>query len=287
MHNLTLEEMMANAEGFQDQKHEAEEMLKSSPRGSREWRMAFKKKKDAEAMLEEYLGYTKKSGKFIPDGNVDERGFATGTWTEVTFVKGAIQRKVEEAEHLKEDAHLGKRFEGRTFASFDAKRDREAFDVCSKYANDPNLMSRKRNGLLLGGGFGSGKTHLAAAISNVLISRGIPVLFGTSKSHLDNLRDEIEHTEQKTYLSKMKVTPMLVIDDLGKEKKSEWTKQVWFDVVNYRYEHMLPIVITTNLVRGENASALANHVEGAVFSRLCEMCNIVETKGLDYRQEVT
>ena len=59
-----------------------------------------------------------------------------------------------------------------------------------------------------------------------------------------------------------------------------------FDVVNYRYEHKLPIIITTNLVSkdGKEFSALANHVEGAVYSRICEMCNIVVTKGGDYRQ---
>jgi DNA replication protein DnaC len=196
-----------------------------------------------------------------------------------------IQKKVEEAEQLKEEAHLGKRFEGRTFASFDAKRDKEAFDVCSKYANDKKLMDRKRNGLLLGGGYGSGKTHLAAAVSNVLISRGIPVLFGTSITHLNNLREEIDNTSQKTYLSKMQTTPVLVIDDLGKEKKSEWTSQVWYDVINYRYEHMLPIIITTNLATEDDQGPLANHIGGAVFSRLCEMCNLVITKGSDHRRE--
>lgn len=236
--------------------------------------MAFKKKKDAEAMLEEYLGYTERTGKLVD-----------GHWTEEVFHKGMIQKRVEQAERLKEEAHLGKRFEGRTFASFDAKRDKEAFDVCSAYANDSKLMDRKRNSLLLGGGYGSGKTHLAAAVSNVLIDRGIPVLFGTSITHLDNLRSEIENTAQKTYLSKMKSTPMLVIDDLGKEKKSEWTTQVWYDVINYRYEHMLPIIITTNLADEKGEGALANHVGGAVFSRLCEMCNLVITKASDHRQE--
>lgn len=244
----------------------------------------MRKKNNAKAMLEEYLGYTERKGDFIEEA-VAPDGKSIGHWTDEVFHKGLIQKTMEEPERLMEESNLGERFKGRTFASFDAKRDREAFDACSRYANDDRLMERKHNSLLLVGGYGSGKTHLAAAISNLLISKGIPVLFGTSIGHFDSLRTEFDNTSQKTYLSKMKVTPMLVIDDLGKEKRSDWTMQVLFDVVNYRYEHLLPMIITTNLAGDGNFDAFANHVGGAVWSRLCEMCNVVETKGSDYRQK--
>lgn len=185
-----------------------------------------------------------------------------------------------------EASNLGERFKGRTFASFDAKRDREAFDACSKYAKAENLLELQRNSLLIAGGYGSGKTHLAAAVTQVLTDRGISVLFGTAIEHFDKIRDDFEHTGLNKHVARMKSANVLVIDDLGKEKKSDWTKQVLFDVVNYRYEHKLPIIITTNLVSkdGKEFSTLANHVEGAVYSRICEMCNIVVTKGGDYRQ---
>ena len=253
-------------------------------RPSREWACALRKKNDAKTMLEEYLGWTEHAGDFIEDAIAPD-GRSIGHWEKEIFHKGVIQKKLEEAERLSEESNLGERFKGRTFASFDAKRDREAFDACSRYANDPMLMVRKCNGLVLYGDYGTGKTHLAAAIANALISKGKPVLFGTFITHLENIKQEFDHVGQKTYLSKMKVTPVLVIDDLGKEKKSDWTRQVLFDVVNYRYEHLLPTIITTNLARADNFDALANHVEGAVWSRLCEMSNFVATKGTDYRQE--
>lgn len=283
MYNLTVEQMTANAEAYQAQLDEATAALKSLTRPSREWATSWRKKNNAKAMLEEYLGWTEHSGEFIED-SIAPDGSSIGHWENEIFHKGVIQKKLEEAERLSEESNLGERFRGRTFASFDAKRDREAFGICSKYANDPKLMERKRNSLLLVGDYGTGKTHLAAAISNALIGRGIPVLFGTFGTHLENLRQEIDHAQQKTYLSKMKVTPMLVIDDLGKEKKSEWTKQVLFDVINYRYEHLLPTIITTNLASADNFDDLANHVEGAVYSRLNEMCHTVVTKGEDYRR---
>ena len=280
---MTVEQMTANAEGFQAQLEEAEQALKSLERPSREWALALRKKNDAKVILEEYLGWTEHSGKFIEDAIAPD-GKSIGHWEKEIFHKGVIQKRLEEAERLSEKANLGERFKGRTFASFDARRDKDAFDACSKYANDPHLMERKSNGLVLYGNYGSGKTHLAAAIANALIGKGKPVLFGTFITHLENIRQEFDNAGQRTYLSKMKVAPVLVIDDLGKEKKSEWTRQVLFDVINYRYEHLLPTIITTNLANEDSFDDLANHVEGAVWSRLCEMCNFVETKGADYRQ---
>ena len=243
----------------------------------------MRKKNNAKVALEELLGWTEHRGEFIEDAIAPD-GKSIGHWSEEIYHKGIIQKRHEEPQRLLAESNLGERFKHRTFASFDAKRDREAFDLCSKYANDERLMERKRNSLLIAGGYGSGKTHLAAAISNALIDRGIPVLFGTSITHFDNIRSGFETTGGNRHLAKMKSASVLVIDDLGKEKKSDWTRQVLFDVVNYRYEHKLPIIITTNLVNGDDFSALANHVEGAVWSRLCEMCNNVITNSGDYRQ---
>lgn len=280
---FTMEQLTEMAEGWQEQLMEAEAELKQAKSPSQERTLALRKKNNAKVALEELLGYTEHKGEFIEDA-IAPNGKAIGHWSEEIYHKGVIQKRHEEPQRLLAESNLGERFKHRTFASFDAKRDREAFDLCSKYANDERLMDRKRNGLLIAGGYGSGKTHLAAAVSNALMDRGIPVLFGTSISHFDSIRSDFENTGINHYLAKMKSASVLVIDDLGKEKKSDWTRQVLFDVVNYRYEHKLPIIITTNLVNGDDFSALANHVEGAVWSRLCEMCNNVITNSSDYRR---
>lgn len=279
----TVEQLTEIAEGWQEQLMEAESELEQAELSSQERTLALRKKINAKAALEELFGYTEHEGEFIEDA-VAPDGKSIGHWEREFYHKGIIQKRLEEPERLIAESNLGERFKGRTFASFDAKRDREAFDLCVKYANDENLMKRRRNSLLIAGGYGSGKTHLAAAISNALIERGIPVLFGTSITHFDNIRNDFENTGINRYLAKMKSASVLVIDDLGKEKKSEWTRQVLFDAINYRYEHKLPTIITTNLVEGEDFSVFANHVEGAVWSRLCEMCNQVITKSGDYRQ---
>lgn len=224
--------------------------------------MAFRDMKEAETMLKYYQGETR----------LNDKG-------EITYQDiGLIRKLAGEAQRLKEASNLGERFMNRTFANFDTRRDMQAYVQCKAYSEREMLFSDKRNGLLILGGVGTGKTHLAAAIANAFIERGIPVLFGTYSDHLEHIREEFDKGARK-HLAMMKNTPVLVLDDIGKEKRSEWTQQILFDVINYRYEHLLPVIITTNF----DADGLANHVGGAIWSRLYESCGGVTTGGKDYR----
>lgn len=196
-------------------------------------------------------------------------------------IPGKIQDLAGEAQRLKKASDLGKRFADRTFENFNKHGKEDIHKAAWAYAERDDLFNSSKNCLLFLGGVGTGKTHLAAAISNVLIERGIPTLFGTFIDHLQKIKDEFNNTTLDTYLSKMKSTPMLVIDDLGKERKSDWTQQILFDVINYRYEHMLPTIITSNL----NDNDLMNYVGNATASRLNEMSVAIHTVGEDYRRK--
>lgn len=261
---LTLEQATENAAGFQAQLDRAKEELESSSLSSQQRRLSFRRMIDAKIMLEWYHGYEDKD-----------------SYGNVIHVKGLIQKLAGEAQRLKETSNLGARFSDRTFANFDPRKDSVAFIACRDYANNDNLFGSKRNSLIIYGGVGSGKTHLAAAIANVMIDRGIPVLFGTFSEHLEHIREEYDHTGQKKYLSMMKSTPMLVLDDLGKERKTDWTQQILFDVINYRYEHLLPTIVTSNL----NFEEMGRYVGNAIFSRLYEMSGGVKTAGADHRRQ--
>ena len=218
---------------------------------------------DAKQSLEWYLGYS------VTDSCDNEQ-----------HIGGTIQHLAGEAQRIKESSNLGERFKSRTFANFDKKLDVSAYNSAKNYANDEKLFSEKRNSLIIFGKVGSGKTHLAAAIANELVERGIPVIFGTFQTHIERIKNEFEHSGENKALSEIKTIPMLVIDDIGKERKTEWTQSVLFDIVNYRYEHLLPIVFTTNF----SADELANYCEHAVFSRMYEMSTAIETIGEDYRE---
>lgn len=199
---------------------------------------------------------------------------------QIAWYEDALERSAQRAVRLREECNLGKRFESRTFDTFDASADQKAYDECLAYAERDNFET-SRNSLLILGGYGTGKTHLAAAIANRLIDNGIPVLFDTYVGHLNKLKAEMSSSESKGHLERMKKVPMLILDDVGKEKQTEWTRSITFDVVNYRYEHMTPMVITSNLLLKD----LEEYLGGACYSRLCEICSGVVTSGKDYRRK--
>ena len=193
------------------------------------------------------------------------------------FREDGEKQKAEQARKLREESNLGARFARRTFDSFDKSKDEGAYQKCLYYTE--HYKDSERNCLLLVGGYGTGKTHLAASIANKLMNDGIPVLFDTFSGHLTKLKTEF-NGGKSVYLEQMKNVDMLILDDIGKEKISEWSQSIMFDVINYRYEHLYPIVMTTNL----KSDSLKEYLGGAVWSRLCEMCSGVQTKGKDYRQ---
>lgn len=236
------------------------------------------------ADLEWLNGYVVYGWKKDKDGNriLDESGFPIRDKDNIIERKdGYIQLLSKRAQRLKERSNLGKRFSDRTFENFDIGRDKNAYEKAVLYAQREDLFDNKQNCMLIIGSVGTGKTHLAAAISNRLIENGIPTLFGTFSEHLQKIKEEFDNDSTRVYLRKMQTTPMLVLDDLGKERKSDWSQQVLFDVVNYRYEHLLPMIITTTLSNTD----LYNYVSQDVVSRLNEMNVAIHTndKAGDYR----
>lgn len=194
------------------------------------------------------------------------------------FAEDAERARADKAKRLREASNLGARFARRTFETFERERDPEAYDKCLHYLE--HYKDDERNCLLLVGGYGTGKTHLAASIANRLMDNGVPVLYDTFGRHLNKLRAEF-NGGQSVYLGQMESIDMLILDDAGKEKVSEWSRSVMFDVINYRYEHLLPIIITTNLT----GNALADYLGGAIWSRIVSMSTGVAMKGGDYRQK--
>lgn len=192
---------------------------------------------------------------------------------------GAIRYLSGNAQKLKKQSNLGARFDSRTFATFDKSRDKNAYEQASMFAESDNLFADKGNGRIFIGGTGTGKTHLAASITNVLVGREIPVLFATFSEHLNKIKSQFDTPEDGKHLSEMKNVMMLIIDDLGAEINSDYSNQVLYDVINYRYEHRLPIVITTNLT----TRGLQERYEDRTYSRLFEMCEVITMNGSDYR----
>ncbi len=125
---------------------------------------------------------------------------------------------------------------------------RTAFQQC---VTDAEEFVRDPEGwLLMVGLSGCGKTHIAAAIGNGCLQRGIPALFVIVPDLLDHLRATYQPDTDITYdqlFEQVRNAPVLILDDLGTESGTAWAQEKLFQIINYRYNSRLPTVITTNV----------------------------------------
>lgn len=106
-----------------------------------------------------------------------------------------------------------------------------------------------RGWLVLFGGYGSGKTHLAAAIANHQVNIGAPPLFIVVPDLLDHLRATFSPESGTTLdrrFDEIKTASLLVLDDLGTQNMTPWVREKLYQLFNYRYTAQLPTVITTS-----------------------------------------
>jgi len=156
-------------------------------------------------------------------------------------------------------------------------------DSLERAYNQSQQFAQNLNGwLLLQGGFGCGKTHLAAAIANFTVEIGVPTLFITVPDLLDALRfsyDNPESTFEQRF-EEIRSAPLLVMDDFGTQNATAWAQEKLFQIVNYRYINRLPMVVTTNL--------LLEQIEGRIRSRLedPELVTRVFIQATDFRRPI-
>lgn len=157
-------------------------------------------------------------------------------------------------------------YERMTFDTFDAERvdlrpsQRETLARAKKMAM--NFTTSWKGWLFFQGGYGVGKTHLAAAIANEALRLGMDCIFQPVPDLLDWIRATYERGGEAytARFERIKSVPVLVLDDLGAESGTEWADEKLFQIFNYRVVHHLATVITTNIDPKE--------MDGRIESRL-------------------
>lgn len=142
----------------------------------------------------------------------------------------------------------------KTFGSFEDRMHEglpvEASKSLQKALKAAHTFSEKPKGwLVLMGGFGSGKTHLAAAIANYRAGSGDPPLFVMVPDLLDHLRATFSPNSIVAFdrrFDEIRTAPLLILDDLGTQSMTPWVKEKLYQLFNYRYNAELPTVITTS-----------------------------------------
>lgn len=155
----------------------------------------------------------------------------------------------------------------------------QIISIAKNYVKNFDKMLEDGKGLLMFGTVGNGKTFAAACIANALIDKGYPCMMTRFSDIAKGIFDG------KFTCHDLNKYPLLVLDDLAAERKTEYMQEIVFDVIDSRYRAGLPLIVTSNL----SSDAIKNPADIAyqrIFSRLLEMCVPIEVKGEDRRRKI-
>ncbi len=232
----------------------------------------------------------KTKAKTIEEPEVCEWCFGSGMeFVEGKGVRTCRCKKRDSHSKLLEIAKVPRRYDGCHFHSYKPLNDSQK--VALKYAsrlamNFPDV----ERGLLLMGDVGVGKTHLAVSILKGLTERGFGCLFYEFGSLLKEIQDSYNHisqTSELTVLSPVLDAEILVLDEIGTSKPTDWVRDTMAHVINSRYNDKKLTIFTTNYPdkpRTKREETLEDRIGVRLRSRLFEMCKTVSIAGEDYRK---
>ena len=173
------------------------------------------------------------------------------------------------------DAVIPPRFRGARLADFP--------DSVRALVADPG-----DDGLLVYGPVGCGKTHLAVAVLYHLLDKRSPseMLFYAVPDLLDDIRATYGgDVKRADVLGAAQDVPILVLDDFGSERVTDWVGEKLYQIINHRYNGRLQTIVTSNLAPSALARRIGQPMGERIASRLVEMCRRVRLDGHDRRTQ--
>lgn len=141
-------------------------------------------------------------------------------------------------------------------------------------------IKKERKGLYIYGDCGTGKTYIAYSILMYFSKIDLfKARFYTSTEILDKLKEDYSENSKRNFNEINEYTGILIIDDIGSEKVTDWVLETYYKIINHRYEKKLPVIFTSNLSLADLSEVYGDRIP----SRITEMCKIVELVGKDKR----
>ena len=220
--------------------------------------------------------------------------YCFGSGMEVVAGKGARRCRCREQggrTKMLEGARIPRRYDGCSLHNYFPAPNNgtqlKAFNYAFRLVREYPAVDR---GLLFMGTVGVGKTHLSVAILRGLMEKGVPCLFYEFGSLLKEIQDsynKISHTSELGLLAPVYQAEVLVLDELGASKPTDWVRDTMMQIIGTRYNDKKLTIFTTNYLDARRAATdetLEDRVGVRLRSRLFEMCKTVQLEGEDYRR---
>lgn len=192
-------------------------------------------------------------------------------------------RREEALRQLRQRRSLGlreERFWGWRFENDNGTN--KKMTIAHKYVENWERMKKENIGLILMGPVGTGKSFMAGCIANALIDQGERVMM-TNFSRIFNELTNYQ-ADKNQIVQNLVDYPLLIIDDLGIERHSEFALEQVYNIIDSRYCKMKPLIITTNLSLADMKRKGMDVAYERIYSRILEMCSPVSCCGEDKRE---
>lgn len=197
----------------------------------------------------------------------------------------AIRKAKEKADHirrLKEECFLTSR--NLISCTFDKviDPDRQEVIIAKNFVKNFKELSKDNSGLIFHGNVGTGKTYLAACIANKIIEdyqirvkmRNIPqIINDIEKGGFD--------IDKNDYYRRLSSVSLLILDDFGIERNTEYINEMVYQIINTRYESKKPTIISTNIPLGVIMNGSNDIDKERIYSRIREICIPVKIAGIE------
>lgn len=200
---------------------------------------------------------------------------------EVELAERKAEAHKAAVERLRKDCFRSAEFEHCTFAA-DDKTNQRVSGAMNRYAAKWEEIKADNMGLLLYGPVGTGKSFYAACIANALIEKEIPVMMTSFSRIVNTLQNSFGGRQE--YIDNLVSYPLLIIDDLGAERGSDYMMEQVYSVVDARYQSGLPLIVTTNIPI-EEVLEPADLKYKRIYDRIIQMCFAIKVDGPSRRRE--
>ena len=191
------------------------------------------------------------------------------------------RQKQEELERKKRICFAESNMFNWTFENDDGKNEKIS-NAMKNYVKNFTDFKKDGKGLLLYGTVGTGKTYFAACIANALIDEGYSVYMTNFTRILNILQDK--NTDKQKYIDGLNRYTLLIVDDLGAERSTEYAQEQVFGIIDARYRSMLPMIITSNLT-AEEIKKPQEVGYSRIYDRILERCFPVAVTGESRRRQ--